>query len=62
MQVIAWSENLDLSKCKELDVLPVSKDDLLKTSDFVSIHVVLGERYKELITLKEFDMMKKLRF
>ena len=49
MQVIAWSENLDLNKCKELDVLPVSKDDLFKTSDFVSIHVVLGDRYKELI-------------
>jgi len=43
MQVIAWSENLDLNKCKELDVLPVSKEDLLKTSDFVLIHVVLGE-------------------
>tara|TARA_B100000029_G_scaffold4439_1_gene5086 strand:+ start:1622 stop:2572 length:951 start_codon:yes stop_codon:yes gene_type:complete len=62
MQVIAWSENLDLNKCKELDVLPVSKDDLLKTSDFVSIHVVLGDRYKELIKLKEFDMMKKTAF
>tara|TARA_Y100000590_G_scaffold102646_1_gene116660 strand:- start:1812 stop:2762 length:951 start_codon:yes stop_codon:yes gene_type:complete len=62
MQVIAWSENLDLNKCKELDVIPVSKDDLLKTSDFVSIHVVLGDRYKELIKLKEFDMMKKTAF
>ena len=62
MQVIAWSENLDLNKCKELDVLPVSKDDLLKTSDFVSIHVVLGDRYKELIKLKEFEMMKKTAF
>jgi len=62
MQVIAWSENLDLNKCKELDVLPVSKEDLLKTSDFVSIHVVLGDRYKELIKLKEFDMMKKTAF
>ena len=62
MQVIAWSENLDLNKCKELDVLPVTKDDLLKTSDFVSIHVVLGDRYKELIKLKEFDMMKKTAF
>ena len=46
MQVIAWSENLDLNKCKELDVLPVSKEDLLKTSDFISIHVVLGDTYK----------------
>ena len=62
MQIIAWSENLDLNKCKELEVLPVSKDDLLKTSDFVSIHVVLGERYKELIKLKELDMMKKTAF
>ena len=62
MQVIAWSENLDLNKCKELDVLPVSKDDLLKTSDFISIHVVLGDRYKELIKLKEFDMMKKTAY
>ena len=62
MQVIAWSENLDLNKCKELEVLPVSKDDLLKTSDFVSIHVVLGDRYNELIKLKEFDMMKKTAF
>ena len=62
MQVVAWSENLDLNKCKELDVLPVSKEDLLKTSDFVSIHVVLSDRYKELIKLKEFDMMKKTAF
>ena len=62
MQVIAWSENLDLNKCKELDVLPVTKEDLLKTSDFVSIHVVLGDRYKELIKLKEFDMMKKTAY
>ena len=29
MQVMAWSENLDLDKCKELDVLPCSKDDLI---------------------------------
>jgi D-3-phosphoglycerate dehydrogenase len=62
MQVVAWSENLDLNQCKKLDVLPISKEDLLKTSDFVSIHVVLSDRYKELIKLKEFDMMKKTSF
>jgi len=62
MQVIAWSENLDLTHAKELDVLPVSKEDLLKTSDFISIHVVLGDRYKNLIKLKEFNMMKKSAF
>ena len=62
MQVVAWSENLDLNQCKKLDVVPVSKEDLLKTSDFVSIHVVLSDRYRELIKLKEFDMMKKTSF
>ena len=62
MQVMAWSENLNLDKCKELDVLPSSKDDLLQNSDFVSIHVQGGERYKELIKLSEFDKMKKTAF
>ena len=62
MQVMAWSENLNLDKCKELDVLPCSKDDLLKNSDFLSIHVQGGDRYKDCITLKEMDKMKKTSF
>ena len=62
MQVMAWSENLDLNTCKELDVLPCSKDDLVKNSDFISIHVQGGERYKDCITLKEMDKMKKTAF
>jgi len=62
MQVVAWSENLNLDKCKELEVLPCSKEDLIKNSDFLSIHVQGGERYKELIKLKEIDQMKKTAF
>ena len=62
MQVMAWSENLDLDKCKELDVLPSTKEDLISNSDFLSIHVQGGERYKDLIKLKEFDNMKKTAF
>ena len=62
MQVIAWSENLNLDTCKELGVLPCSKEDLIKTSDFLSIHVQGGERYKNCITLKEMDKMKKTAF
>ena len=54
MQVMAWSENLNLDKCKELNVLPSSKEDLFKNSDFISIHVQGSERYKELIKIKEF--------
>ena len=62
MQVMAWSENLDLNKCTELEVLPSTKDDLIKNSDFISIHVQGGERYKDCITLKELDKMKKTSF
>ena len=62
MQVMAWSENLNLDKCKELDVLPCSKEDLIKTSDFLSIHVQGGEKYRDCITLKEMDKMKKTTF
>ncbi len=62
MQVMAWSENLSLDKCKELNVLPCSKEDLIKNSDFLSIHVQGGERYKDCITLKELDKMKKTAY
>ena len=62
MQVMAWSENLNLDTCKELDVLPCSKEDLIKNSDFLSIHVQGGERYKDCINLKELDKMKKTSF
>jgi phosphoglycerate dehydrogenase-like enzyme len=62
MEVCAWSENLNLSHANEIGVLPMSKEDLLKNSDIVSIHLVLGERYKNLITKKELAMMKKSSF
>ena len=62
MEVMAWSENLDLNTCKKLDVLPCSKEDLIMNSDFLSIHVQGGERYKNCITLKEMDKMKKTAF
>ncbi len=62
MQVMAWSENLNLETCKDLDVLPCSKEDLISNSDFLSIHVQGGERYKNCITLKELDKMKKTAF
>jgi len=62
MEVCAWSENLNLSHANELGVLPMSKEDLLKNSDIISIHLILGNRYKNLITKKELSMMKKTAF
>ena len=62
MEVCAWSENLNLSHANKIGVLPMSKEDLLRNSDIISIHLVLGERYKNLITKKELSMMKKTAF
>ena len=62
MQIMAWSENLNLDKCKELDVLPCNKDDLIQNSDFLSIHVQGGDRYRNCITIKEFEKMKKTSY
>ena len=62
MEVCAWSENLNLSHANEIGVLPMSKEDLLKNSDIISIHLVLGERYRNLISKKELGMMKKTAF
>ena len=62
MQVVAWSENLNLSEANKLGVLPMSKEELIRQSDIISLHVVLGERYKNLITENEFKMMKKTCF
>ena len=52
MQVVAWSENLDLSHANKLGVLPISKEELFKQADIISLHVVLSENYKNLITKK----------
>ena len=62
MEVCAWSENLNLTHANEIGVLPMSKEDLLRTADIVSIHVVFGDKYKNLITNKEIKMMKKSSF
>tara|TARA_Y100000996_G_scaffold403720_1_gene377011 strand:- start:2340 stop:3290 length:951 start_codon:yes stop_codon:yes gene_type:complete len=62
MEVCAWSENLDLTHANKTGVLPMTKGDLLRTSDIISIHVVLNDKYKNLITEKEFKIMKKSSF
>lgn len=62
MEVSAWSENLNLKNANDLGVLPMSREDLIKSSDIISIHVVFGDRYKNLFTINEFKMMKKNSF
>ena len=62
MNVIAWSENLKLSVAKDNQVLAVTKEELLEKSDFVTIHKVLSDRTKNLITKKDLELMKETAF
>jgi phosphoglycerate dehydrogenase-like enzyme len=58
MKVIAWSQNLTPEKTKEAGAEYASKEDLFRNSDFVSIHYVLGERSRGLITAEDIGRMK----
>jgi phosphoglycerate dehydrogenase-like enzyme len=58
MEVVAWSENLTDERAAEVGVRRVSKGQLLATSDFLSIHLVLSERSRGLIGGPELLKMK----
>jgi D-3-phosphoglycerate dehydrogenase len=62
MNIISWSENLKLSVAKDNQVLAVTKEELLEKSDFVTIHTVLSDRTKNLITKKDLELMKETAF
>lgn len=62
MKVIAWSQNLTPEKCKEAGVGHAQKDDLLRQSDFVTIHTVLSARSRGLIGARELSLMKPSAF
>jgi len=58
MNVIAWSRNLTDAKAAESGARRVELDDLLRTSDYVTIHLVLGDRTRGLIGARELALMK----
>src|SRR5262245_1028279 len=58
MKVIAWSQNLTPEKCKEAGVGYVSKEELFRQADFVTIHVILSQRTRGLVGAKELGLMK----
>jgi D-3-phosphoglycerate dehydrogenase len=62
MNVVAWSENLKLSIAKDNQVLAVTKEELLEKSDFITIHTVLSDRTKNLISKKDLELMKETAF
>ena len=59
MDVVAWSQNLTDERCAEVGgVKRVSLDELMSTSDFVSIHLILSERSRGLLGARELGLMK----
>jgi phosphoglycerate dehydrogenase-like enzyme len=59
MNVVAWSQNLTQEKADEVGVrLAGSKEELLESSDFVSIHLVLSERTRGLISAADLKRMR----
>ncbi len=59
MDVVAWSQNLTEEKAAAGGAKLASKDELLATSDFISIHLVLSDRSRGLIGAAELAKMKK---
>ncbi|MET8707564.1 D-2-hydroxyacid dehydrogenase family protein [Streptomyces californicus] len=59
MDVLAWSQNLTKERTDELGVrLAASRDELLAASDFVSVHLALGDRTRGLIGAAELARMR----
>jgi phosphoglycerate dehydrogenase-like enzyme len=58
MQVIAWSQNLTDETAASAGARRVEKDELFRQSDILSIHLVLSDRTRGLVTARELALMK----
>jgi phosphoglycerate dehydrogenase-like enzyme len=58
MEVLAWSENLTLEQAVAGGARLVGKDELLATSDIVTIHLQLSHRTTGLIGDRELSLMR----
>ncbi|MFB7247322.1 D-2-hydroxyacid dehydrogenase family protein [Streptomyces populi] len=63
MKVTAWSQNLTRERANEFGVeLASSKEELLSSSDFVSVHLALGDRTRGLLGAAELALLKPTAF
>jgi phosphoglycerate dehydrogenase-like enzyme len=58
MKVIAWSQNLTAERAAAAAAALVTKEDLFRQADFLTIHLVLSDRTRGLIGAKELALMK----
>jgi phosphoglycerate dehydrogenase-like enzyme len=62
MNTIAWSQNLTAEKAQAAGAQLVSKEDLFRNADIVTIHLVLSDRSRGLVGAKELGLMKKTSY
>jgi len=62
MDVIAWTLHPSPERAKESDVRFVSKEELLKRSDVVSLHLGLNDETRGFFKNEDFDLMKPSAF
>jgi phosphoglycerate dehydrogenase-like enzyme len=62
MKVIAWSQNLTAEKAKAGGATLVSKEELFRQSDFITVHVQLSPRTRGLVGAAELALMKPTAF
>jgi phosphoglycerate dehydrogenase-like enzyme len=58
MDVVAWSQNLTDERAAEVGVRRVERDELFRTADVVTVHLVLSDRTRALIGRDELALMK----
>jgi phosphoglycerate dehydrogenase-like enzyme len=58
MNIVAWSQNLTPESAEKHGAHLVSKEELFRTADIVTIHLVLSARTKGMIGATEFGWMK----
>lgn len=59
MEVLAWSQNLDRERAEEVGARPVSKQELFRAADVVSVHYKLSARSEGLVGAEELGLMKR---
>jgi phosphoglycerate dehydrogenase-like enzyme len=58
MTVIAWSQNLTAERAEAAGAMPVSKEELFRQADIVTIHPVLSDRTRGLVGAADLALMK----
>ena len=58
MRVQAWSSNMTAADAEKFGATLVDKETLFRTSDVVSLHLVLGDRSRGVVAAREFGWMQ----